>query len=240
MNTTRLHIDPRFRGPPTSGNGGYVAGQVAKPFGATNCIVTLKAPPPLDEALHLEAGATEAALLHGDAVIASAVVAPVAIDVPAPPTLSLAEAAQARFTGFCQHNFPGCFVCGPERGAGDGLRIFPGRLDDAASQVAACWSPDAGLFDGDGHLRPEFVWAALDCPGYFAVQGQAGLAVLGRIGVNRYRDIAHDTPLVVTGWPITSEGRKHVAGTALHDEKGALLAAALSTWITIDAPPRQD
>ncbi|RJF85641.1 hypothetical protein [Sphingomonas cavernae] len=240
MSTTLLRIDPRFRGPPTSGNGGYVAGLVARPLGATGCVVTLKAPPPLGEDLWLDAGTAEANLLYGEAPIATAVAAPIDITVPAPPTHDAAGHASTRFTGFCQHNFPGCFVCGPERGDGDGLRIFPGRLDDTAQQVAALWMPDADLFDDAGLLLPEFVWAALDCPGYFAVQEQAGLAVLGRIGANLYRDITRETPLIVTGWPITSEGRKHVAGTALHDEQGTLLAAALSTWITIDAPARQD
>jgi hypothetical protein len=41
--------------------------------------------------------------------------------------------------------------------------------------------------------------------------------------------------LVVTGWPIGSEGRKHFAGTALHDSDGGLVAAATATWVTLKA-----
>ena len=40
--------------------------------------------------------------------------------------------------------------------------------------------------------------------------------------------------VIVTGWAIASEGRKHRAGTALHDRNGELLAAATATWITLE------
>ena len=41
-------------------------------------------------------------------------------------------------------------------------------------------------------------------------------------------------PLVVTGWPIDSEGRKHRVGSALHYADGKLVAAAKATWITLN------
>ena len=41
-----------------------------------------------------------------------------------------AVAASATYPGFSAHPFPTCFVCGPERAEGDGLRLFPGRLPD--------------------------------------------------------------------------------------------------------------
>jgi hypothetical protein len=47
------------------------------------------------------------------------------------------------------------------------------------------------------------------------------------------RDVAIAEPLIVTGWPIASEGRKHHVGTALHQPDGALVACARSTWITV-------
>ena len=46
--TSSVRIDPRFRGPPASGNGGYVTGLLARELGGFGCSVTLKAPPPLD------------------------------------------------------------------------------------------------------------------------------------------------------------------------------------------------
>jgi hypothetical protein len=230
-------IDSRFRGPPNSGNGGYVCGLLARELGGSDCTVTLRQPPPLDENLRLDRADGAVSLLHGEQLIASAVRAELVHQVPAPPSYDAAVEAESRFTGLRHHIFPGCFVCGPERGVGDGLRIFPGGVDDAGSrQVAAGWIPDASLGDDSGQVRSEFVWAALDCPGYFGLEDRAGLALLGRLGATIYRPLEVGEPVIVTGWAIESSGRKHLAGSALHDRSGALLAAGTATWITLEAP----
>ena len=234
MTTSALIVDRRFRGPPTSGNGGYVAGLLAKELGGSGCVVTLRSPPPLGSALRLEQGGSEVRLLAGETLVASAAPAELSIIVPDPPDLHSAAEAERRFSGFDRHVFPGCFVCGPERGTGDGLRIFPGRAaEPTARMVAAVWQPDGSLSDDRGRVHPEFVWAALDCPGYFAVEEAAGSAVLGRLGAILHRPVPADSPVIVTGWPIESDGRKHKAGTALHDRSGTLLASAVATWISI-------
>ena len=132
MGTVR--IERRFRGPPTTGNGGYVAGLVASALGGSNCTVTLKAPPPLDHDLTLETDGTSASLLQDDQIVVTAAKEPVEIDVPPPPTLAEAQDAEPRFSGHSHHIFPGCFVCGPDREAGDGMRIFPGALHDHANR----------------------------------------------------------------------------------------------------------
>ena len=75
--------------------------------------------------------------------------------------------------------FPDCFVCGPERRRGDGLRIFPGMLETGI--VAAPWLPGDDLDGGDGKVAAIFHWAALDCPGYFAVAGRNRLMLLGEM-----------------------------------------------------------
>lgn len=230
---TTIRIERRFRGPPSTGNGGYVAGLVAAALGGTNCTVTLKSPPPLDRDLSLTTKDAVATLAADDRVVVTAASEPVEVDVPEPPSLEAAREAEPRFTGLSHHIFPGCFVCGPERGAGDGMRIFPGSLGDADSQVAATWEPDESLTGDDGLVRPEFIWAALDCPGYFAAEDKAGLALLGRMSATIKRKVRAGERLVVTGWPIESEGRKHRVGSALHDSGGALVAAASATWITV-------
>ena len=225
-----VRVDRRFCGPPDSGNGGYVAGVLARVVGSSDCEVTLRLPPPLDRDLSVESDGNSATLKDGETIVASAVRKPVAVDVPTPPSLEDAELAHRRFTGFSNHIFPSCFVCGPDRAEGDGLRIFPGAT---GGQVAALWTPDGSLLDPNGMLRPEFVWAALDCPGYFAVENIARPAVLGRFGVHMFERHVEAQPLIVTGWPISSDGRKHDAGTALHDVNGKLLATGRATWITL-------
>lgn len=223
-------IHRRFCGPPDSGNGGYSAGLLARALGGSGCEVTLLKPPPLGVALRIEREGDEARLMHGDEAVASTRRATLDLEVPAPPSLAEARAAERRFAGLTDHIFPGCFVCGPERAMGDGLRIFPGAADGA---VASTWRPGADLAGEDGALQPEFIWAALDCPGYFAVQAKAGLALLGRMSAVRHAPLQPGRETVVTGWEIASEGRKHRVGTAIHDEDGKLIAAAQSTWITL-------
>ena len=151
---TEIVIERRFRGPTTSGNGGYVCGLLAGYLeGAVQ--VTLRAPPPLETALLVSQAGTEARLLAGEREIARARCT--ALDIPAlePPTfLEATAAAEARYPGFQQHLFPERFVCGPARGENDGLGIFAGPH---ASElfVAAPWTPDRSLagVDGSGAQR---------------------------------------------------------------------------------------
>ena len=35
--------------------------------------------------------------------------------------------------------------------------------------VATTWTPTPDTADDDGLVRPEFIWAVLDCPTYFAL-----------------------------------------------------------------------
>ncbi|MGI8705910.1 MAG: PaaI family thioesterase [Sphingomicrobium sp.] len=230
---TSIRIERRFRGPPETGNGGYVAGLVAAALGGSNCTVTLKSPPPLDRDLTLKTQDAIATLSEDDRIVVTAARELVDIEVPTPPSLEVARDSEPRFAGLSHHLFPGCFVCGPEREPGDGMRIFPGPVGDPAHQVAATWQPDESLANDSGQVRPEFLWAALDCPGYFAAEDRAGLALLGRMSATIHRPVRAGERLIATGWPIESEGRKHRVGSALHDAAGELVAAATATWITL-------
>ena len=88
--------------------------------------------------------------------------------------------------------FPDCFVCGMNRRPGDGLRIFPGPVAGLALW-AAPWTPDPSVAGPDGRVRPEVVWAALDCPSGIAAAEAAGLArtdtaiLLGRMTATPWR-----------------------------------------------------
>jgi hypothetical protein len=43
---------------------------------------------------------------------------------------------------------------------------------------------------------------------------------------------------VVSGWPLGRDGRKHFAGTAVHDDAGRCLARAHAVWVQIPAGSR--
>lgn len=190
----------------------------------------LRQPAPLELDLRIEHDGGEASLLAGTDLLATAKRTELAIEVPEPPSLAEAEAAEARFDK-AAHIYPGCFVCGSDRDDGDGWRIFPGAIGEG--RVAAAFTAPRQFADADGALEQEFIWAALDCPGYFAVETAAGLALLGRMAVMFYGAVPASAPLIVQGWAIGSEGRKHRAGTAIHDESGRLLAAAQQVWVSL-------
>lgn len=232
-----LTIDRRFRGPPTSGNGGYVCGLAARHIAGDTAEVRLRIPPPLDRSLHverLERGGV--VLVDGTEVVAQARPAELALDLPKPPPLRTAEVAAAEFRGFVEHWYPDCFVCGPERGPGDGLRVFPGPVFDSDA-IAAPWTPDASLADANGRVGDEFLWAALDCPGAFTFETVPGKRILlGSLTARILRSVRVDEACVVVGWHLGDEGRKRLAGTAVFsgDE---LLGFAKATWIEIVEPP---
>ena len=233
MTAWRLRIARRFRGPPDSGNGGYVCGLLAERLAAPVATVTLRRPPPLERELDIVVSGAGLDLLDGDLLIASAEPAALELEVTPPPTSEAASSAAGSFAGFDRHAFPGCFVCGPERGHVDGLGIFAGVVGHG--QVAAEWVPHASLAGEDGGVGPTFLWAALDCPGYWSVADVAGVAMLGRMTARIDAAVQPGEPLIVTGWPIERDGRKHHVGTALHRPDGTLVACARATWIAFAA-----
>jgi hypothetical protein len=215
-----LVIDRKFRGPTTSANGGYTCGLLAA-FFHEPVEVTLRLPPPLDRPLEVLTN-DGVELRNGDALVAHAVPFEVELDVPAAISFEEAEAA-ALPDGDRDSEFPECFVCGWARE--DGLRIYAGPVE-GRDLVAATWVP------GDDVTASEFVWAALDCPGAYAVQfGARGYPVLGRLAA-RIEHLPHPGErCVVMAWPLGEEGRKLYAGTALIGEDGRTLGAARATWI---------
>jgi hypothetical protein len=227
--TSSITIEKRFNGPPHSANGGYTCGLIAATLGES-VSVRLQKPPPLDKPLSIRRHAKSWELVDGELVIASAVPTNVQAHVPAPPSYVEALAASRHYRGFKSHVFPTCFVCGPERARGDGLRIFASSVA-GAGLVAAPWLPDATLADEVGKVRPEFIWAALDCPGYFASVPGDSPAVLGELAVHIDRSVHAEEPCVVVAWQILIEGRKHKVGTALFDEEGERCAVGVATWV---------
>ncbi len=232
-----LTIAGRFCGPPGSGNGGYVAGLLAATLDRSGPVeVTLRRPVPLDRALRVDGGT----LFDEDGTPLAAARPAAAEDlppVPRPPGPDAAAAASRHFIGFRAHGVRGCFVCGTSRAEGDGLRIFPGAepaRSGTERHVAAPWTPDASLAGPDGAVRPEFVWAALDCPGAFALmEGPSAEAMLlGRITARLAGTVHPGERCIMLGWPIGAEGRKRFAGTAVFGADGGLRGIARAVWFT--------
>jgi hypothetical protein len=168
-----LVIDRHFRGPTESANGGYTCGVLASLLHGP-AEVTLRLPPPLERPLEVawSDGRRRIELRDADALVAE--VEPAEVDVELPEPVPLDNAARAALPeGDKESAFPECFVCGWSRD--DGLGIYAGPVS-GRDVVAATWTPRPE------HVAPEFVWAALDCPGAYAVhRGSRGMPVLGRL-----------------------------------------------------------
>lgn len=223
----------RFCGPPTSGNGGYTCGMVAKQLsGLVEC--TLRNPVPLETRLEigtLPAGAVTV-LRSGGKIIIEANAAN--IDVTPPPPVSLKAATEASSKSPAldpRHPFPTCFVCGPKRKAADGLRIFPAPLNGFH---AAAWLPAAEFGDAAGRLKAEFLWAAMDCPtGFAAGFPLVGTLVTGRLAVKQLQPVRVGETCVLLSWPLAAEGRKHFSAACLY-QNGEPRAVARATWIRLE------
>jgi hypothetical protein len=235
-----LVIAKRFCGPPTSANGGYfsgmAAGQVPRPAfedespGLQPLSVRLKAPPPLDTALNVVETPEGVEIRDEEHLLGGC--APATLDLVLPPPVRYEEAVEAsrNFMGLTKHPFPTCFVCGTRRHPGDGLCIYAGAVA-GADVVASPWTPDASLDRGDGAVKPEFMWAALDCPGYAAVTPDDRPMLLAQFTAALNRPVRVGERCVVVGWGIRSNGYKHEAGTALYGSDGELRGRAWAFWV---------
>lgn len=210
-----LIIERRFRGPANSGNGGYTCGLFATALVDGDAEVTLRVPPPLDTPLRVDG----LDVYDGDTLVAEVRSTAVELPLREPPD-DVPDAEPDP-----DHPFPECFVCGPE---GDGLRLVPAPLGDG--RVAARWRVEES--------SRELVWAALDCPGAFAVSPSfdRGVTVLGRLAAHIEEVPEPGEELVVVGWPLTGGGERRLfAGTALFRGRKPL-AWARATWISLREP----
>jgi hypothetical protein len=243
---TSVIIDHRYCGPPNSGNGGYVCGRLARyiPGGAE---ITLHAPTPLDRALDVAAvdgGRWE--LRDGAKLIATGRGANIELaNIEKASFEDAWEVARQPSVDPSEHPLPTCFVCGPARAEGDGLRIFAGplarRSGHGSTVLAATWTPASALVSADGLVAPEFLWSVLDCPTGYASSYDPDRRsfdrtpiLLGRMSARIEQRPRPGEHCVITAWATGRDGRKRSAGAAVHSEAGALLATARATWIAVD------
>lgn len=223
-------VPAMFNGPPGSANGGVSAGLAASRI-AGPAEVSLRAPPPLETPMQVVPTADGYDVLHeGQIVMQVHPGAPLA-PPPAAPGYEIAKSGPDHFPPVETHAFPGCYVCGPAR-TEDGLCLFTGRPDNYDG-VTDVWTPDASLAGDDGLIRPEILWAALDCPGAFAIGFQDKPMVLARITAQIHDRPAPGDELIVAGWSLFDDGRKHGAATALFTRDGRLLAQSEQLWIEL-------
>ncbi len=228
-------IERRFCGPLDSANGGYACGMVASLLDGP-AEVTLRSPPPLDSALDVGRADGRVRVLAAGQLVAEAKSTVLAIDPPPPPSFAEATAATKRYPWWDTHPYPMCFVCGPKRTPGDGLCIYPGAVE-GREIAAAPFVPDTTLIDENGRVRPEIVWATLDCPSWFGFhcfhEFKEGLMLLGRLAVRIDERPRAGDRCICVGWFLGREGRKMHCGSALYSEAGALLAVGKATWIVL-------
>ena len=234
-----LTIARRFNGPPDSGNGGYVSGLLAQlvleEFGDTpgaKVEVTLRKPPPLEKPLTVRQPAESESLrlLDGSTVIAEAEQVEATGELLAPVSYDEAVTAAKGYLGLSGHPFLTCFVCGPDHPSG--LHVFPGPVPGRKDVVAAPWTP------AEDAAGPEFVWAALDCPGGWSAGALAVRPmVLGRMSVEMLGEqapVVAGERYVVLGRHVRTEGRKTFTVSALYGPSGEPVASAEAVWISVD------
>lgn len=239
--TQQLLVPTRFRGPPSSGNGGWTSGALAVlltgpgPGAFSTVEVTLRQPPPLERGLPVTVAAGTATCAVAEAAVVER--EPAAVE---PVTMAQAAAAEASFAGLRRHPFPTCFSCGPGRAPGDGLRIFPGRVADSGRggrRVAATWTPDPSVAAegaGPAHATVPITWAALDCIGGWSGDLEERPMVLGRMTARVDTLPAIGAPHVLVGELLGEQGRKTYSAATLYDDRGRVLARAAHVWIAVD------
>lgn len=230
---TTFEINHRFCGPPDSANGGYFSGVLASHLDVprrTGVCVRLQSPPPLDVTIGMERDGDAVIATHDGVTLGRAWPQSLDLEVPSAPEWSAVVRAVEAYQGFRHRIFPRCFVCGPDRPPGDGLRIFAGALETDAL-LAAPWIPDPGLAGDGGVVEAPLLWAALDCPGAFTFPDfAAGPVLLGQFCVRIDGFVSAGDQVTALAWPIATAGRKHRAGTALV-VNGEIIARAEAVWI---------
>jgi hypothetical protein len=235
--TDTLSIPARFNGPPASANGGYTCGVVAGRVDAEAVEVSLRSPPPLERPLAVVRDGARVELRDGDALVAWGEPSELLLEVPEPVESHEIERAKdtglERWTG--KHPFPTCVVCGPEREEGDGMRVFPVEVPGRNGLYGALWRPDAALADDQGEVRPECVWAALDCPTSAPVAnfGEGPPIVLARLTARRGCSVRAGEQHSILSWALARDGRKRHAAAALYDSQGRMLCASRALWIEL-------
>ena len=226
-------VSEQFRGPPYSGNGGYVGGLLSAGINGAATVV-LRSVIPLNTELTLQEDKGVFTLVSPDGtLVGEATSGETPQAPPKPPSYAKAARAGATFPGLTRIFHPICFCCAPQLEEGYGLRVAVGQTEgEPEGHVSGVWTAHSSFADAEDLVTPEVIWAALDCPGsvaWLVKQGDAGL--LGTMTCEILRRPTVSEPCIITAWPIEQSGRKRVSGTALFSATGKLLAQSHQIWI---------
>lgn len=196
---------------------------------------------------------------------------PALADAISPAALTLWR-GQGETMDIGPQSFGHCFVCGHKRHWPNGLCLHarPAMRLDAApvpkGAIVSDWSlhesfqeciEDEAQASGEGYVRPELVWAALDCPGYYACcDGQP--ALLANLTVTHYKPLPVSLDGVfVAAWPLSQDGmsvrrlshgddqesnqpdaprpsdRKRHCRTVVIDREGTVYAEGKALWVLV-------
>ncbi|MEU6992035.1 hypothetical protein ABZ953_15420 [Streptomyces sp. NPDC046465] len=235
-------IAAAYQGYPGIALGGYVAGLLVGRTDAGAVRVDFRAATRVETPLRFDELADGVVRLSDTAgtelVTATPVRAPSTTDAPAPPTPAEARTAAEAFraAGLAGLDAGGasidCFGCGhrpPDQGVHQQCMGVPGR-----GLVATAWTPHPAFADARGSLRPEALWAALDCPTAWAGIHLGTLrrgAVTASLTATSPRPVTAGEEHITYAWPISTVGRKHTMGVAVATSAGELCTVGEALWI---------
>lgn len=230
MEETFITIDSQFNGPPDHCNGGYLAG-IMSSFLKGPVEITINNLVPLNKKLLVKIE-NNVSLYDGSLLLSEA--KNKGLKISPPFTLDFEEASKwsEYFRGTERAVQKNCFVCGCERKEGDGLRIFPGRMDEQKKgPVAAPFIPHENFGDKNGRIDPVYLWSVLDCPGYWSTADPSEKALLGKITGVVMPGIRVHEKCVVIAWPLGDWGFAFQSGTAIFNGAGKLKAISKQIWV---------
>lgn len=157
------------------------------------------------------------------------------IDYASTPAVTIDEAAAAR-RGFPltaeTHPAPHCLSCGLQERS---LHVHAGPLDDGR-WATPFRMPEWSLIDGS--VDPSLLWMAMDCScgWYISHSGpDQRQAVTVQFAVDVHTPIEPETDYALVAWngdyPLSWDGRKRGAGSALFDASGTCVANSRSFWV---------